>query len=42
MIPYIKEEVMKVIYKPYEYQEYCTQRVINDNAVGLFLDMGLG
>ena len=29
-------------YKPHEYQSYCIQRIINDKAVGLFLDMGLG
>lgn len=29
-------------YKPHDYQSYCIQRIINDNAVGLFLDMGLG
>lgn len=29
-------------YKPHDYQSYCVQRIINDSAVGLFLDMGLG
>lgn len=29
-------------YKPHEYQSYCIQRIIDDKAVGLFLDMGLG
>lgn len=29
-------------YKPHDYQSYCIQRIINDKAVGLFLDMGLG
>lgn len=29
-------------YKPHNYQSYCIQRIINDSAVGLFLDMGLG
>lgn len=29
-------------YEPHEYQSYCIQRIINDKAVGLFLDMGLG
>lgn len=29
-------------YNPYPYQQYCTDRIINDPAIGLFLDMGLG
>lgn len=29
-------------YQPHNYQSYCIQRIINDSAVGLFLDMGLG
>lgn len=29
-------------YKPHNYQEYCIGRIINDPAIGLFLDMGLG
>lgn len=29
-------------YEPYNYQAYATQRIVNDPAVGLFLDMGLG
>lgn len=29
-------------YTPHNYQSYCIQRIINDNSVGLFLDMGLG
>lgn len=29
-------------FTPHNYQSYCIQRIINDNAVGLFLDMGLG
>jgi len=29
-------------YRPHEYQKYCIDRVVNENAVGLFLDMGLG
>lgn len=29
-------------YIPHNYQSYCIQRIINDSAVGLFLDMGLG
>ncbi len=27
---------------PHAYQAYCIDRVINDNAVGLYLEMGLG
>ena len=27
---------------PYPYQQYCIDRIVNDPAVGLFLDMGLG
>lgn len=30
------------IYKPHEYQAYCTKRIISDSSLGLFLDMGLG
>lgn len=30
------------IYKPHEYQAYCTGRIISDSSLGLFLDMGLG
>ncbi len=29
-------------YNPYPYQQYCTDRIISDAALGLFLDMGLG
>ena len=29
-------------FKPYPYQQYCIDRIVNDPAVGLFLDMGLG
>lgn len=29
-------------FKPYPYQQYCINRIINDANVGLFLDMGLG
>ncbi len=29
-------------YKPHNYQSYCIQRIVNDNAVGLFLRPGLG
>lgn len=31
-----------MIYKPYPYQEYATNRILDQEAVGLFLDMGLG
>lgn len=27
---------------PHNYQQYCIDRIINDSAIGLFLDMGLG
>lgn len=27
---------------PHSYQAYCIDRIINDAALGLFLDMGLG
>ena len=33
---------MKHIYKPHDYQKYCISRVITDDKLGLFLDMGLG
>lgn len=29
-------------FKLYEYQKSCVDRVVNDDSVGLFLDMGLG
>lgn len=29
-------------YVPYPYQQYCTDRIVSDAALGLFLDMGLG
>lgn len=29
-------------FTPHDYQAYCIQRIISDDAVGLFLDMGLG
>lgn len=29
-------------FKPYPYQQYCIDRIISDNYIGLFLDMGLG
>lgn len=31
-----------MIYKPHDYQAYCTGRIITDCSLGLFLDMGLG
>jgi SNF2 family DNA or RNA helicase len=31
-----------VKYEPYHYQQYCTDRILSDAALGLFLDMGLG
>lgn len=31
-----------MLFRPHNYQSYCIQRIINDNSVGLFLDMGLG
>lgn len=27
---------------PHEYQRYCIERIIKQNNVGLFLEMGLG
>lgn len=29
-------------FEPYPYQQYCIDRIISDNSIGLFLDMGLG
>lgn len=29
-------------FKPHDYQKYCIDRIITDNSLGLFLDMGLG
>lgn len=29
-----------MMYQPYAYQQYCTDRIINDAAIGLYLDMG--
>jgi len=29
-------------FKPHNYQSYCISRIVNEPAVGLFLDMGLG
>lgn len=31
-----------MVFKPYPYQQYCIDRIVNDEAIGLFLDMGLG
>jgi SNF2 family DNA or RNA helicase len=31
-----------VLYNPHQYQEYATNRILNQEAVGLFLAMGLG
>jgi SNF2 family DNA or RNA helicase len=31
-----------VIYQPHPYQEYATKRILEQEAVGLFLDLGLG
>ncbi len=31
-----------MMFKPYEYQQYCIDSIIYNRAVGLFLDMGLG
>jgi len=31
-----------VIFTPHPYQRYCIDRVVKDQAIGLFLDMGLG
>lgn len=27
---------------PHEYQRYCIERILSDEALALFLDMGLG
>ncbi len=31
-----------MLYKPHPYQQYCIDRVINDPAIGLYIEMGLG
>ncbi len=31
-----------MIYNPHKYQKYCIDRIIADDSIGLFLDMGLG
>lgn len=33
---------MKRKFKPWPYQRYCINRLITDEALGLFLDLGLG
>lgn len=30
-----------MIYKPHDYQKHCIDRIVEQNRVGLFLDMGL-
>lgn len=29
-----------MIFRPYNYQRFCIERIISDPAVGLYLDMG--
>jgi hypothetical protein len=29
-------------FMPHDYQVYCIDKILNNAAVGLFLDMGLG
>ena len=29
-------------YVPHDYQRHCTERIVEESIVGLFLDMGLG
>lgn len=29
-------------FMPHDYQDYCIDKILNSEAVGLFLDMGLG
>ena len=31
-----------MIYQPHQYQEYATNKILSQPAVGLFLEMGLG
>ena len=31
-----------MMFKPHPYQQYCIDRIVNEPALGLFLDMGLG
>ncbi|MEN6391048.1 MAG: DEAD/DEAH box helicase [Syntrophomonas sp.] len=31
-----------MLYKPHQYQDYATNKILDQEAVGLFLDMGLG
>lgn len=33
---------MQNIFNPHPYQQYCIDRIVSDNYIGLFLDMGLG
>lgn len=33
---------MPVIYQPHEYQRYAQERIEQQDAVGLLLEMGLG
>lgn len=29
-----------MMFKPHPYQQYCIDRIVNDPAIGLYLDMG--
>ncbi len=29
-----------MMFKPHEYQQYCIDRILNTEKLGLFLDMG--
>lgn len=29
-----------MIFRPHNYQRYCIDRIINEETIGLFLDMG--
>ncbi len=29
-----------MMFKPHPYQQYCIERIVNDPAIGLYLDMG--
>ena len=33
---------MATVYNPHSYQQYAQEAIINNPAIGLFLDMGLG
>lgn len=37
---FTQKEVVKMEYKPHNYQAYCINRIVNDPAVGLFLRPG--